>query len=115
MAAAMHAHKNATPPQMARPIKAVGTSNPILLKPPTQLEIQRTQELEESLRAKYDLFESDAEMQLRTQILSRLNEVMQSWIEQVSLDKKMPPEVASTMRGKIFTFGSYRLGVHTRG
>lgn len=27
----------------------------------------------------------------------------------------MPPDVADTVGGKVFTFGSYRLGVHTKG
>lgn len=27
----------------------------------------------------------------------------------------MPPNVAENVGGKIYTFGSYRLGVHTKG
>lgn len=27
----------------------------------------------------------------------------------------MPPNVVETIGGKVFTFGSYRLGVHTKG
>ena len=29
--------------------------------------------------------------------------------------QKMPESVASKMSGKVYTFGSYRLGVHTKG
>lgn len=33
----------------------------------------------------------------------------------VSFMQNMPESVANSVGGKIFTFGSYRLGVHTKG
>lgn len=33
----------------------------------------------------------------------------------VSLTQNLPPSAISCVGGKIFTFGSYRLGVHTKG
>jgi len=38
-----------------------------------------------------------------------------SGLEDCSLQRQLPLEVAAKTRGKVFTFGSYRLGVHTRG
>lgn len=49
------------------------------------------------------------------QVLARINELVQHWIQEVSVAKGIPENVAQTTRGKIFTFGSYRLGVHTKG
>lgn len=52
---------------------------------------------------------------LNIQVLGRINELVQQWIREVSIAKGIPENIASTTRGKIFTFGSYRLGVHTKG
>lgn len=49
------------------------------------------------------------------QILSRLNCLVKEWIKEVSIKKNMPPNVAEQVGGKIYTFGSYRLGVHQKG
>ena len=36
-------------------------------------------------------------------------------LDAVSFMQNMPESVANSVGGKIFTFGSYRLGVHTKG
>ena len=36
-------------------------------------------------------------------------------IKDLSLEKGMPPSVAETVGGHVYTFGSYRLGVHNKG
>lgn len=51
----------------------------------------------------------------RMEVLSRLNEMVKEWIIEMSLARNMPREVAEQVGGKIYTFGSYRLGVHSRG
>ena len=33
----------------------------------------------------------------------------------MSIEKNMPENIAATVGGKVFTFGSYRLGVHNKG
>ena len=37
------------------------------------------------------------------------------FFQDVSVEKSMPENVATTVGGKVFTFGSYRLGVHNKG
>lgn len=49
------------------------------------------------------------------EVLSRLNEMVKEWIIEMSLARNMPREVAEQVGGKIYTFGSYRLGVHSKG
>ena len=44
-----------------------------------------------------------------------MNALVKEWIKDASLRKNMPPSIAETTGGKIYTFGSYRLGVHTKG
>jgi len=49
------------------------------------------------------------------EILSKLNLLVKEWIKEVSIAKNMPANVAEQVGGKIYTFGSYRLGVHHKG
>ena len=48
-------------------------------------------------------------------MLCRLNTLVQEWIFETSLQKGLPAREAEKVGGKICTFGSYRLGVHTKG
>ncbi|NWZ60708.1 PAPOG polymerase, partial [Haliaeetus albicilla] len=47
--------------------------------------------------------------------LGRLNHLVKEWISELGESKNLPPSVVANGGGKIFTFGSYRLGVHTKG
>jgi poly(A) polymerase len=70
--------------------------------------------LEETLRS-YDYFESDAELAHRVDVMTKLNTLVKKWIHNVSLAKNVPPEIVETVGGRVHTFGSYRLGVHSKG
>lgn len=94
--------------------KTLGMTSAITLAGPKQIDIQRTTELEEAL-APYGVFESDEELNHRMEVLSKINDLAKQWIRDISINKNMPPNVADNVGGKIFTFGSYRLGVHTKG
>ncbi|RWS10561.1 poly(A) polymerase-like protein 2, partial [Dinothrombium tinctorium] len=100
--------------QQQRNPQICGVSSPISISPPKEIDFQLTKKLDECLRS-FDQFESEEEMNHRMQVLSSLNELVMKWVQNVSLQKKMPPEIAAQMNGKIFTFGSFRLGVHTKG
>ena len=94
--------------------KYPGMTAPISEAAPLPEEIEQTTRLEACLRS-YGLFESDEEMSHRVNVLSQVNTIASEWINQVSLERGMPPDTAGQMSGKIFTFGSFRLGVHTKG
>jgi len=49
------------------------------------------------------------------EILSKLNNLVKEWIKETSINRNMPSNVADQVGGKIYTFGSYRLGVHHKG
>lgn len=51
----------------------------------------------------------------RMEILSKLNLLVKEWIRELSVSRNMPESVANSVGGKIYTFGSYRLGVHHKG
>ncbi|XP_054153740.1 poly(A) polymerase type 3-like [Oppia nitens] len=93
--------------------RTFGVTAAISMAEPQDSDLKASCELETCLRS-YGLFESEAEMQHRMNVLSKVNETVQSWIKDIST-KKMPKQNADQMSGKIFTFGSYRLGVHTKG
>ena len=106
--------KQPQPPQQPQRPKYPGITAPISTAPPKPEDLELTAKLEECLRS-YDLFESEEEMAHRVNVLSQINVIAKEWIVQVSLDKKCTPDKAEQMSGKIFTFGSFRLGVHTKG
>lgn len=60
----------------------------------------------------FGVFESEAEMHHRMEVLGSLHRLVRQWIRDESLRKNMPLSVAETVGGNIYTFGSYRLGVN---
>ena len=95
-------------------IKQYGITSPISLAGPKQIDEDLTKSLEDTLK-EYGVFETQDEINHRMVILGKLNKLALEWIVQTSLSKNMPESVAKTVGGKIFTFGSFRLGVHTKG
>ena len=91
-----------------------GITAPLSTAFPKPEDYEFTRKLEETLRS-YDLFETEEEMTKRIKILSQINLLAKEFVQKVSEQKKIPPEAAALLNGKVFTFGSFRLGVHTRG
>lgn len=92
----------------------LGVSQPMSEREPDEIELKRTDQLEGCLRS-FNLFETDEEMLLRCKVLNDVNKLSQKWTKELSLEKRLPAEFANSCQAKIFTFGSYRLGVHNRG
>ncbi|TKR60190.1 hypothetical protein L596_027478 [Steinernema carpocapsae] len=91
----------------------LGVSQPISLDGPKPEDVAQTNKLNATLRS-FSFFESDEEMQKRMEVLRVINTMVKDWIADVT-EKKLGPECSIRPGGKLFTFGSYRLGVHTRG
>lgn len=94
--------------------KRWGVTEPISRDPPSQRDFRLTRELEECLHAN-NLYESKAGRQLREQVLVDLNEMVQTWVTDVSISLGMPESDAKDCGARICTFGSYRLGVDGPG
>uniref|UniRef100_A0A663E583 Poly(A) polymerase n=1 Tax=Aquila chrysaetos chrysaetos TaxID=223781 RepID=A0A663E583_AQUCH len=73
-----------------------------------------TQKLLEAMKA-LGVFEDEEELNHRLVVLGRLNNLVKEWISELGESKNLPPSAVAKVGGKIFTFGSYRLGVHTKG
>ncbi|XP_057589526.1 poly(A) polymerase alpha isoform X5 [Hippopotamus amphibius kiboko] len=100
------------PPQP--PQKHYGITSPISLAAPKETDCLLTQKLIETLKP-FGVFEEEEELQRRILILGKLNNLVKEWIREISESKNLPQSVIENVGGKIFTFGSYRLGVHTKG
>lgn len=96
------------------PAKCLGETGALSFKKPTEQDIKDTQELEATL-AQLNIFETQEEIAQRREALVRLQEISNNWIRQKALEQNLPQHVANSTTGKIFTFGSYRLGVNFRG
>eukprot|EP00304_Pavlova_gyrans_P000538 CAMPEP_0206040220 /NCGR_PEP_ID=MMETSP1466-20131121/5259_1 /ASSEMBLY_ACC=CAM_ASM_001126 /TAXON_ID=44452 /ORGANISM="Pavlova gyrans, Strain CCMP608" /LENGTH=610 /DNA_ID=CAMNT_0053414893 /DNA_START=20 /DNA_END=1849 /DNA_ORIENTATION=- len=91
-----------------------GISKPISLNPPTPSEQQLSAMLEQLLH-RHNLYESEEEAAKRVSVLGRLNSLAREFVKRASLAKGWDAAMAEQAGAKIFTFGSYRLGVHASG
>jgi len=92
----------------------LGMTSAINTSSPRPEDIRQTKALEETLRP-YGCFESMQEMNHRMEVLGKLDNLVKTWVRDLSILKNIPPSLAEHVGGKIYTFGSYRLGVHNRG
>ena len=87
----------------------LGMTAPISWAGPEPEGKKMTQELVTALEP-YGWFESENELTHRMEVLANLNTLVKNWIKDLSVEKNMPREVAETVGGHVYTFGSYRLG-----
>jgi len=99
---------------MAKVNTYLGMTVPISLDGPKTQDVERTQALIKALEP-HGCFESESELSHRMEVLATLNTLIKDWIKDLSIEKNMPADVAETIGGHVYTFGSYRLGVHNKG
>lgn len=94
--------------------KQWGVTPPISMVGPTDAENAVNQALVEELK-RQNSFELPEESQKRIAVLNQLQKVTEEFVRQVCAAKGLPEAVIKSSGGKIFTFGSYRLGVYGPG
>ncbi|CAI2163241.1 9989_t:CDS:10 [Funneliformis geosporum] len=94
--------------------KQLGVTPPIALNYPTPREIEVTDLLVQELTAQ-GTFESEEESRRREVVLGKLDKLVKEFVYRTSKKRQLPEADAREAGGKIFTFGSYRLGVHGAG
>uniref|UniRef100_A0A673Z556 polynucleotide adenylyltransferase n=1 Tax=Salmo trutta TaxID=8032 RepID=A0A673Z556_SALTR len=97
-----------------QPQKHYGITSSISMAFPREVDHQYTQKLSEAMKP-FGVFEDEDELNHRLAVLGKLNTFVKEWIAEISETKNLPPSAITNVGGKIFTFGSYRLGVHTKG
>ncbi|XP_028982872.1 poly(A) polymerase gamma isoform X1 [Betta splendens] len=105
---------SSTMPSGQQPQKHYGITSAISLAPPREIDHQYTDKLCDAMKP-FGVFEDEDELNHRLAVLGKLNNFVKEWIAEISELKNLPPSAISCVGGKIFTFGSYRLGVHTKG
>lgn len=92
----------------------LGITEPISLAGPTEDDVIKTRELEKYLQG-VGLYESQQEAVGREEVLGRLDQIVKIWVKNISRAKGFNEQLVQEANAKIFTFGSYRLGVHGPG
>ncbi|KAJ7951595.1 nuclear poly(a) polymerase [Quillaja saponaria] len=100
------------PPQVAT--KQYGVTKPISMAGPTGADIQRSLELEKFL-TDAGVYESKEEADKREEVLRRLGEIVKDWVKRVTRIRGYSDQMVEDANAVIFTFGSFRLGVHVPG
>ncbi|EPY54292.1 poly(A) polymerase Pla1 [Schizosaccharomyces cryophilus OY26] len=95
-------------------VKQWGITPPISTAPATEQENALNTALIDELK-RQNLFESSAESERRIKVLDDLQRIATEFVKKVSLAKHMNEKMANEAGGKIFTYGSYRLGVYGPG
>lgn len=90
------------------------TGQPLSVALPTERDLSLQQALVNELRAQNN-FASSADIDLRKQALSRLNKSALDFVRFIGKKKDLPQSAIDSAGAKIFTFGSYRLGVFGPG
>ncbi|KAJ1743833.1 polynucleotide adenylyltransferase [Coemansia sp. RSA 989] len=98
---------------MSKP-KYLGVTHPIDLNPSNEDEESLANDLLETLKQEGQ-FESEEERKKREMVLGKIDKLVKEMVYRVSLKHKLPESLARECGGKIFTFGSYRLGAHGAG
>eukprot|EP00918_Siedleckia_nematoides_P065259 GHVU01141986.1.p1 GENE.GHVU01141986.1~~GHVU01141986.1.p1 ORF type:complete len:455 (-),score=39.52 GHVU01141986.1:743-2107(-) len=73
-----------------------------------------TQHVEKILQES-NLYEKEEESRKRQDVLIKLSDALQEWIQEIGKTKGLTEPEAQKAGGRVFTFGSYRLGVVTPG
>ncbi|EDO16842.1 hypothetical protein Kpol_1056p43 [Vanderwaltozyma polyspora DSM 70294] len=94
--------------------KVYGITGPVSTASPTAAENKLNDELIQELK-KEGSFESEQETAKRVKVLEIFQQLAQEFVYRVSKSKNMSDGMAKDSGGKVFTFGSYRLGVHGPG
>ncbi|WWD22616.1 hypothetical protein CI109_107109 [Kwoniella shandongensis] len=92
----------------------LGVTPPISTDPPKESDIKSSEALMSDL-VSMNQFESEAERKVRERVLSNLAQLVSKFVHDVSIKAGMSEKVASEAGGRIYTSGSYRLGVHGPG
>ncbi|TCD67511.1 polynucleotide adenylyltransferase [Steccherinum ochraceum] len=92
----------------------LGVTQPVSIAESNDREKEVTVTLMEELR-RQGTVESEEEAKMREIVLGRLASLVRKFVRAVSVKQGLSEAAAEAAGGKIFTFGSYRLGVHGPG
>ncbi|XP_055634125.1 poly(A) polymerase type 3-like [Toxorhynchites rutilus septentrionalis] len=102
-------------PSVTKPSrKTFGLTKPLNVALPTPADLQKSDELYETLRSRNSM-ENYAELSHRETVLAKIDALVEQWVHDLSISRGMASDQARNLGGRIYPFGSYRLGVHDKG
>ncbi|KAK3030205.1 hypothetical protein RJ639_038715, partial [Escallonia herrerae] len=107
---------NPPPPPQPAPaaVNKHGVTKPISLAGPTEADLQRNAELEKFLMES-GLYESEEENERREDVLRHIDKIVKFWVKELTRERGYTDQMVEDANAVLFTFGSYRLGVHGPG
>ncbi|XP_070782470.1 poly(A) polymerase type 3-like [Enoplosus armatus] len=81
---------------------------------PEEADLLQTRELIETLKP-FGAFEKDMELRHREKVVKMLESLYKEWLTETCEMMNLPETVTANVGGKIFPFGSYQMGVHSKG
>lgn len=93
---------------------AIQPNRPVSEVPATPEEVVASSRLLALVEAE-DPLESDVDMMQRKSVIEDLSDVVTEWVREVCISRGMAEEDANEVRPRLFVFGSFRLGVHSKG
>uniref|UniRef100_A0AAQ6AFQ6 Poly(A) polymerase n=1 Tax=Amphiprion ocellaris TaxID=80972 RepID=A0AAQ6AFQ6_AMPOC len=103
-----------SPVPVEPPPKWFGPTGPISEDFPEEEDLILTRKLTETLQS-YDVYESKQELQHRETVLKKLETLYKEWLQEMCDQMNVPEVVKAKVGGKVLPFGSYHLGVHSKG
>eukprot|EP01083_Nonionella_stella_P017228 48158_1 len=93
---------------------AFGTTAPISSDAPTDADHSSDATLAEVMLS-FDLLEDTEEREAREEVMGELNEICTQWAKQTTQEQGFPDELVEDTTCQLFVYGSFRLGVHSKG
>ncbi|KAM7471786.1 hypothetical protein LguiA_009969 [Lonicera macranthoides] len=103
-----------SPPQQALTPKHHGVTKPLSLAGPTEADLLKSKDLEKFL-VDSGLHESEEDSAKREVVLLRIKQIVIDWVKNLTRLRGYTDQMVEDANAVIFTFGSYRLGVHGPG
>eukprot|EP01018_Ginkgo_biloba_P015216 Gb_09222 [translate_table: standard] len=92
----------------------LGLSEPISVTGPSESDLELSSKLEKVVVSD-GLYESHDEAIVREEVLGKLDQIVKMWVKSISKEKGFNEQIVEQANAKIYSFGSYRLGVHGSG
>ncbi|XP_033837286.1 poly(A) polymerase type 3-like [Periophthalmus magnuspinnatus] len=94
--------------------KWYGITEPASFDLPSEEELRRTRMLMEDLKS-IDIFQSHLEVKRRERMVQNLESLFKKWLTETCLEMNVPDHVTEQVGGRVVPFGSYALGINTKG
>ncbi|KAI7734336.1 hypothetical protein M8C21_017041, partial [Ambrosia artemisiifolia] len=96
------------------PPRQHGVTKPLSLAGPSDADLLRTNKLNKFL-VDAGLYESKEETAKREEVLGRIKQIVVDWVKQLTRLRGYTDQMVEDANAVVYTFGSYRLGVHGPG